>query len=74
MSKPIRTVFSQVTNSVSVEPRFDTDGVPDGLFLYFRSGRLSFRADEADLLIESMSAVMDAQDGPDDEDEELVEE
>lgn len=74
MSQAIRTVFSQVTNSVSVEPRYDPDGEPDGLFLYFRSGRLSFRTAEADLLIEAMAAVMDAQGDTDDEDEQLVEE
>lgn len=74
MSQAIRTVFSQVTNSVSVEPRYDPDGEPDGLFLYFRSGRLSFRAAEADMLIEAMAAVMDAQDGPDGDGEQLVEE
>ena len=72
MSQAIRTVFSQVTNSVSVEPRYDPDGEPDGLFLYFRSGRLSFRSAEADMLIEAMAVVMDAQGDTDDDEGEVL--
>jgi len=67
----VEAVYSHVTKSLNVEPRRD-----GGVFVYLpgHGGRLSLRYEAADQLCELIGSILDTQDGPDDEDEELIEE
>ena len=66
-STSVEAVYSHVTKSLDVQPHPGGDGV----FIYLpgHGGRLSLRYEAADSLCELIGSILDAQDGPDDEDE-----